>query len=52
MLMFALGTLPVLLIISFSSKIFTKSTGKDLFYKVSGFLVLFFAIYNLYGALV
>jgi len=52
MLMFALGTLPVLILISFSSKLFTKSSGKDLFFKVSGFLVLFFAIYNLYGALV
>ena len=52
MLMFALGTLPVLIAISFSSKIFTKSSWKDLFFKVSGFLVLFFAIYNLYGALV
>ena len=52
MFMFALGTLPVLVFISFSSKLLTKSSGKDLFFKVSGFLVLFFAIYNLYGALV
>lgn len=52
MLAFALGTLPVLLLISSSSKYLAQSNSKDIFYKVSGFLVLFFALYNLYGSLV
>lgn len=52
MLLFALGTLPVLLLISFGSKRITESTNSDLFLKVSGFLVIFFAIYNLLGTLI
>ena len=50
---FALGTLPALLLISLSSKFLSSSKkSRALFYKVSGFLILFFAIYNFYGALV
>lgn len=52
MLVFALGTFPVLAIISFSSKRISQSKYSDLFFKTSGFIVIFFAIYNLIGTLV
>lgn len=52
MLAFALGTLPVLLLISSSSKLFVESKSKKMFFRVSGFLILYFALYNLYGSLV
>jgi uncharacterized protein len=47
MFVFALGTLPVLSLISFASiKIHSKT-----FFAAAGFLVLFFAFFNLFGAL-
>ncbi len=45
---FALGTLPSLLFIGFSSSsIFTKPHLSNIFLKTAGFLVLFFALFNL-----
>lgn len=52
MFVFALGTLPVLLIITLSSKRITQGKNSDLFLKTAGFLVIFFAIYNLIGTLI
>jgi len=48
MLAFALGTLPSLLLIGFSSmKFLKKPHTSDLFLKVAGILVLFFAFFNI-----
>ncbi|HEY5502248.1 MAG TPA: sulfite exporter TauE/SafE family protein [Candidatus Anoxymicrobiaceae bacterium] len=53
MLMFALGTLPMLLIIAFSSvKFLAKPRTAATFLKVAGILVLFFAIFNINNQLV
>lgn len=52
MFVFALGTLPVPLIITLSSKRITQGKNSDLFLKTAGFLVIFFAIYNLLGTLI
>jgi sulfite exporter TauE/SafE/copper chaperone CopZ len=47
---FALGTAPILLLIGFSSVTFSKKPHLALtFSKVAGFLVLFFALYNIYN---
>jgi sulfite exporter TauE/SafE/copper chaperone CopZ len=47
---FALGTAPMLLLIGFSSVTFSKKPHLALtFSKVAGFLVLFFALYNIYN---
>ncbi|OGG61161.1 hypothetical protein A3C87_03355 [Candidatus Kaiserbacteria bacterium RIFCSPHIGHO2_02_FULL_49_34] len=51
MSMFALGTLPVLLIISFLPLAFRNPQKKQLFNTVAGILVLFFALYTLYTTL-
>jgi len=51
MSMFALGTLPVLLIISFLPLAFRNPAKKQLFNTVAGLLVLFFALYTLYTTL-
>jgi len=52
MLFFALGTLPVLAVISFSSFKFASTKYAGLFFKTAGFLVVGFAIYNLYASLI
>lgn len=52
MLVFALGTLPVLGLISFGSTKLAESTRSSLFFKASGFLVLFFAVYTFATSLV
>ncbi len=53
MLFFALGTLPMLLVIAFSSvKFLEKPRTADIFLKVAGVLVLFFAIFNINNQLV
>jgi uncharacterized protein len=52
MLVFSLGTLPVLALISIASVKLSKSIQSGLFFKTSGFIVLFFAIFNFLGALV
>lgn len=52
MFTFALGTLPVLGLISFSSFSIEHSAKKGLFFKTAGLIVIFFAIFNLYNSLV
>jgi sulfite exporter TauE/SafE/copper chaperone CopZ len=52
MFVFALGTLPVLALISFASVKFSQGLRSGLFYKTAGFLILFFAIFNFLGGLV
>jgi len=52
MLVFALGTLPVLGIISFSSIRFSRSSYSGVFFKAAGFMVIFFALFNFVNALV
>ena len=51
MLVFALGTLPVLGIISFTSVRFSRSSSSGVFFKAAGFIVLFFAVFNFINAL-
>ncbi len=52
MLSFALGTLPVLGLISFSSLSIGKNKNAGIFFKVAGLIVILFAIFNLINALV
>lgn len=52
MFVFALGTLPILGLISFASVKLSKTLQSGLFFKISGILVLFFAVFNLIGSLV
>jgi uncharacterized protein len=52
MLIFALGTLPVLAMISFTSVRFSHSLRSGIFFKTAGFIVIFFAIFNFFSALV
>lgn len=52
MLVFALGTFPVLGLVSFASVKFSESRLQSpVFFKVAGLIILFFAIINLLGAL-
>jgi sulfite exporter TauE/SafE/copper chaperone CopZ len=52
MLSFALGTLPVLGILSFSSFSIQKSSKAGIFFKTAGLVVILFALFNLINALV
>ncbi len=52
MFVFALGTLPVLALISFSSFRIEQSTKKELFFKTAGLVVILFALFNLINSLV
>ena len=52
MLSFALGTLPVLALISFSSFSIQKSSKSGIFFKSAGLIVIIFALFNLINALV
>lgn len=52
MLVFALGTFPVLALISFASVKLSKTLQSELFFKTAGILVLFFALFNFLSALV
>jgi len=52
MLVFALGTLPVLALISLTSVRFSYSLKSGIFFKTAGFIVIFFAIFNFLSALV
>lgn len=52
MLAFALGTLPVLAAISFSSLSITKSSKAGIFFKTAGLIVIMFALFNLLNSLV
>ncbi len=48
---FALGTLPVLALLSFSSLGIHKKTQSGIFFKTAGLIVIFFAIFNIINAL-
>lgn len=52
MLAFALGTFPVLALISFSSFRIHKSSKAGIFFKTAGLIVIFFALFNLINSLV
>ena len=52
MLSFALGTLPVLGLLSFSSFSIQKSSKAGIFFKTAGLIVILFALFNLINALV
>src|SRR3989344_848878 len=52
MLAFALGTLPVLALISFSSFSIQKSSKAGIFFKTAGLIVIMFALFNLVNSLV
>lgn len=51
MLVFALGTFPVLALISIASAKFSQTLQSGLFYKTAGFIILFFALFNFTAAL-
>lgn len=52
MFSFALGTLPVLSLLSFSSLAIHKKAQSGIFFKTAGIIVIFFGIFNLINALV
>lgn len=52
MLAFALGTLPVLALISFSSFSIQNSSKAGIFFKTAGLVVIMFALFNLINSLV
>jgi sulfite exporter TauE/SafE len=52
MLSFALGTLPVLALLSFSSFSVQKSSKAGIFFKSAGLIVILFALFNIINSLV
>ena len=52
MLSFALGTLPILILISFSSFSIKNSKKSGVFFKTAGLIVILFALFNLINSLV
>jgi len=52
MLIFALGTLPVLAFLSLSSLSIHRQTQRGIFFKTAGIVVIFFALFNLINSLV
>jgi sulfite exporter TauE/SafE len=52
MLAFALGTLPVLALVSFSSFSIKSSSKSGIFFKTAGLVVIMFAIFNILNSLV
>lgn len=52
MLAFALGTLPVLALVSFSSFSVQNSSKAGIFFKTAGLIVIMFALFNLINSLV
>lgn len=52
MLSFALGTLPVLALLSFSSFSIQKSSKSGIFFKSAGLVVILFALFNIINSLV
>ena len=52
MLAFALGTLPILALISFSSFSIQNSSKMGIFFKTAGLVVIMFALFNLINSLV
>ncbi len=51
MLMFALGTFPVLALISFSSLSMKNSSKSGVFFKTAGLVVIMFAIFNIINSM-
>ena len=51
MFFFALGTLPVLALISFSSFSIQNSKKSGIFFKSAGLIVILFALFNIINAL-
>jgi sulfite exporter TauE/SafE len=51
-LFFALGTLPVLALISFSSFSIQDSSKSGIFFKSAGLVVIMFALFNIINSLV
>lgn len=51
MFIYALGTLPVLALISFASTKLSKGMQSDLFFKTAGFIVILFALFNFTASL-
>ena len=51
MLVFALGTLPVLAVMSFSSLSMRNSSKAGIFYKSAGLIVILFALFNLLNSI-
>ena len=49
---FALGTLPVLALLSFSSFSIERSPRKSLFFKTAGIVVILFALFNIWNSFV
>lgn len=52
MFIFALGTLPVLALLSFSSLAISKQQDRSVFFKTAGLVVLFFGLFNLLNSFV
>ena len=52
MFAFALGTLPILSLISFSSFSMKESPKRGVFFKTAGLIVIFFALFNIINSLV
>ena len=52
MLIFALGTLPALALISFSSFSIKNSSKSGVFFKSAGLIVIIFALFNIINSLV
>lgn len=52
MFMFALGTFPILALLSFSSFSINKSSKSGIFFKTVGLIVIMFAIFNLINSMV
>ena len=52
MLVYALGTLPVLALISFSSFSIQNSSRSGIFFKSAGLVVIMFALFNLINSMV
>jgi sulfite exporter TauE/SafE len=52
MMTFALGTLPVLALVSFSSFSIKNSSKSGIFFKTAGLIVIMFALFNLINSLV
>ena len=51
MLVFALGTLPVLALLSFSSLSIHRKAQSGIFFKTAGLVVIFFGLLNLISTL-
>jgi sulfite exporter TauE/SafE len=52
MFVFALGTLPVLALLSFSSLSIHNKASSGIFFKTAGLVVIFFALFNILNGLV